>query len=58
MAEESFTEVTVSCPSCGHNFPIMVHSDRGSTVTICEECLEHLEVDVQDGEVAEVQVTA
>jgi ribosomal protein S27E len=58
MEEEAFTEMGVECPNCGHEFPIMVHSDRGSTVTICEGCSERLEVSVKDGEISDVRVAS
>ena len=57
MGEEAFDEVEVSCPDCGHDFPIMVHSDRGSTITICENCLNRLKVTVEDGELMDIEVT-
>jgi ribosomal protein S27E len=56
MAEEAFEEVQVPCPDCGHDFPIMVHSDRGSTVTVCEDCLNRLEVTAEGGEVVNVEL--
>jgi len=34
----------------------MVHSDRGSTVTMCEDCLSRLKVTVEDGEVVDVNL--
>lgn len=57
MGEDAFEEVEVPCPDCGHDFPIMVHSDRGSTITICENCLNRLKVTVEDGELVDVEVT-
>jgi len=54
--KEAFEELRVSCPDCGHDFPIMVHSDRGSTVTMCENCLSRLKVTVEDGEVVDVNL--
>lgn len=54
--EEAFDEVQVPCPDCGHEFPIMVHSDRGSTITICENCLNRIEVIVKAGELTDVEL--
>ncbi len=57
MDRDDFTETYVDCTECDAEFPIMVHDDRGETVTICEGCMTHLEVVVQDGTVAEVRPT-
>ena len=56
MTEGTFREVAVECPECGHDFPIMVHKKRGSTITICEGCLERLRVEVKNGEVTNVEI--
>lgn len=57
MDEEDFTETVVGCVDCGTEFHIMVHEQRGETVTICENCMSHMEVIVEGGDVAEVQPT-
>jgi len=57
MDEREFTETYVDCIDCDAEFPIMIHDQRGETVTICENCMTHMEVVVQDGEVSRVTPT-